>query len=284
MRPFAKPADRVRRRLAVQAGTSLAPSLPDGYQRLGRVLVLRLPDSLRPHFALIGRLWQEELGVATVLRVRGPVVGESREPDMELLAGRETETEVIEFGIRYRLDVARVLFARGNRTERARAGHLIHPGEVVVDLFAGIGYFSLPAAVVGRARRVYAVEKNPVAYSYLVQNIDLNRAKGRVVPMLGDNRAVPLPSRVADHVFLGYLPSSVDWVPLAVERLRPEGGTLHVHLVVDARDGLGKAERAVEEAVIVAGGRVGTLAPREVKPYGPGRQHVVVDVTVVPPG
>ncbi len=252
--------------------------MPAGYQRLGRVLLLRLPPVLRPYFRLLGEAWQEELRVETVLVVEGPITGEYRVPRVERVVGSGTETEVTEFGVRWRFDAARIMFAAGNRTERRRAGAIVRPGETVVDLFAGIGYFTIPAARAG-ARRVVAVEKNPTAVRYLRENVYRNGVAERVEVVPGDNRTVPLEEQAADRVFLGYLPSAVPWVPRALALLRPSGGSLHVHLVTDRRSAVAHAVNEVDDAVRAAGGRL--LAPssaREVKPYGPGRTHVVVDV------
>ena len=165
------PAERVRARLERVAGPRRAGEMPSGYQRLGRVLLLRLPPSLTAYRAEIGAAWQAELGVATVLAVEGPIEGEFREPRVVPIAGTETETEVREHGVRWRFDAARLMFAQGNRTERRRAALLTRRGETVVDLFAGIGYFALPAARAGAAK-VLAVEKNPLAVQYLRQNIE----------------------------------------------------------------------------------------------------------------
>jgi tRNA wybutosine-synthesizing protein 2 len=276
------PADRVRARVAATLGASIAEQLLDGYQRLGRVVVLRLPETLRPHFHAIGEAWCAELGVETVLRRAGETSGELRIPHVERIAGDDARTEVVEYGIRYRLDAQQILFARGNRTERHRAGTVTRPGEVVADLFAGIGYFSLPAAVVGHARRVWAVEKNPVSYEFLTENVRLNHVADRVECRLGDNREVELPAHAVDRVFLGYLPSSVPWIPRALGLLRPEGGTLHVHLVVGHRDGRGEAEAEVWRATERADASVVKLSSRVVKAFGPGREHVVVDLTARP--
>jgi tRNA wybutosine-synthesizing protein 2 len=273
------PAERVRRRVAREAGPEIAGQLPSGYHRLGRVLLLRLPESLRPQFAVIGHAWRQELGVETVLRHAGETVGELRLPRVETIAGDGTVTEVVEHGIRYRLDAGQILFARGNRAERHRAGTVTRPGEEVADLFAGIGYFTLPALVHGRARRVWAVEKNPISFRYLGENAALNGVADRIEGRRGDNRELPLPVGAFDRVFLGYLPSAVPWVPRALELLRPWGGTVHVHLVADARGGTAAAEGEVVRAAGRAGASVTRVSGRVVKAYGPGRIHVVVDLT-----
>lgn len=276
------PAERVRDRLRSVLDPSDVAKLPDRYQRLGRVLILRLPEELRPAFAAIGAAWCAELGVAAVLRRAGSARGELRIPELELIAGDDARTEVVEHGIRYRFDAARILFARGNKTERHRIGAAVRPGETVADLFAGIGYFALPAAVTGRADRVWAVEKNPESFRYLEENVRRNGVEDRVRCLRGDNREAELPTGACDRVVLGYLPSSVPWVGRAASLLRPSGGALHVHLVVGHREGAADAEGTVRDAVERAGATVVRATGRTVKSYGPGRDHVVVDVLARP--
>ena len=277
------PAERVRARLRAVAGAELAAAMPRGYQRLGRVLLLRLPAELTPYGPLLGEAWRAELGVETVLAHRGPIAGELREPSLALLAGSGTETEVTEHGTRWRLDAARVMFAAGNRVERLRFARLVRTGERVADLFAGIGYFTIPAARARPDARFVAVEKNPVAFGYLEQNLRRNGVADRVRPILGDNRTAPLETGAFDRVLLGYLPSSLPWVARGVSLLTGRGGWLHVHLTADARGASRVAAEAVARTVAAGGGTLsGEPQAREVKPYGPGRTHVVVDAPVRP--
>ncbi|MCI4345618.1 MAG: 50S ribosomal protein L11 methyltransferase [Thermoplasmata archaeon] len=282
MRPLA-PVERVRRRLAELAPKAALDFLPRRHERLGRVILLRLPEEARPFFPEIGRAYLEALALTSVLRHAGPVTGELRRPAYERIAGTETETVVLEHGVSYRFDAAEILFARGNKIERARAGSLVQPGERVVDLFAGIGYFAIPAARVDPTVQVEAVELNPVAYRYLLMNARLNGVADQVRAHLGDNREVPLPVAGADRVFLGVLPSSLPWIGQALKLLRPTGGTLHVHLVAERRAANGSAETAVREVVERAGGELLRATSRRVKPYGPGSEHRVVDANVRPP-
>ena len=256
--------------------------MPRGYHRFGRVLVIQRPESLAPFDALLGEAWRSELGVATVLVKSGPVEGELRTPRVHALVGDRTETEVVEHGVRYRFDAARILFAAGNRSERYRVGRLVRPGEVVADLFAGIGYFAIPAALPGRAAGVWAVEKNPESVRYLAENAVLNGVQDRIRIVPGDNRSVALPARSFDRVLLGYLPSAMPWIPHAVPLLRPSGGWLHLHTVADVRAPLAQSVGEVDAALEVAGAvRLEPSRGRIVKPYGPGRNHLVVDSRVV---
>jgi len=216
--------------------------------------------------------------VGAVLRRRGPIQGDYRLPGVEFIAGDDARTEVVENGIRYRFDARAVMFSAGNRTERRRAGELVRPGEAVGDLFAGIGYFTLPAARHGRAAHVFACEANPTSVAALRDNVMVNRVADRVTIYAGPNEEAPLPRDALDRVFLGYLPSAVGWIPRAVDLLRSSGGSLHVHHVVGTIGGVAEAEGSVRAAVERTGARVRSLTGREVKPYGPGRMHAVVDV------
>lgn len=101
----------------------------------------------------------------------------------------------------------------------------------MVDLYAGIGYYTLPLAVHGKAARVVACEWNPDACRALRHNVAANGVGDRVEVLFGDNRLTTraLPDGVAHRVHLGLLPSSEEGWPLAARLLRPEGGWLHVH-------------------------------------------------------
>ena len=277
------PVERIRTRLADRLSDIERRSIPEGYQRLGPVVIVRLPENLRPTFPDIGEAYRAELGVATVLRRGGPVHGEYRLPDVERIAGDRTEAEVREGGVVYRLDAARVMFAAGNRTERHRLVREVRPGERIADLFAGIGYFTLPIAVHTEVAHVDACEANPVSFGYLRENVRRNRVEDRVAPHLGPNESTRLAAGSFDRVILGFLPSSLPWIGRAVGLLRADGGTLHVHLVAGTRDGTAATEGLVRAAIERARGRAVHLAGREVKPYGPGRVHVVVDAATIPP-
>jgi tRNA wybutosine-synthesizing protein 2 len=274
------PVERVRRRLQRAGHPGAAGALPRGYTRLGRVLLVRLPENLRPEFRLIGRAYADELGVGSVLRHAGPVLGEYRQPQLEVIFGTDSETEVLEHGVRWRFDAARILFARGNKSERARAGAGLRPGSHVIDLFAGIGYFAIPAALAQPSVRVTAAEANPLAYRYLLENLGLNRVSERVRALLGDNRELPLPLASADRVLLGFLPSAIPWLDRALPLLRPEGGTLIVHLVTDSNRGAGGAAEKVRTRLERLGVAGSELVARVVKPYGPGRVHAVVEARI----
>jgi tRNA wybutosine-synthesizing protein 2 len=280
--PTPGPIERIRGELEERSGPQVAALLPVHYQRIGRVVLVRWPEALRPEFPWLAKELAQAVRSEAVGRLAGPVEGERRLPTVERLLGESLETRVLEDGLRYRFDAARILYSRGNNAERARWARLVRPGEHVVDLFAGIGYFALPAARHGGAAEVIAVEENPVSFGYLTENIARNHLEGIVRPILGDNRTVALPEAAADRVVLGFLPDAVPWVGRAVSLLRAAGGGLHVHLLAGTRDDSGEGVERVRAEVERVGRTIRDAQVRTVKAYGPGRVHLVVDTQVGP--
>src|SRR5580658_5541966 len=159
--PRPGPIARIREQLLERSGPEAAALLPVHYQRIGRVVLVRWPEALRPEFPWLAAAMARAVRSEAVGRLAGPVEGEWRLPTVEVLLGDSLATRVLEDGLRYAFDAQRILYSRGNNAERARAARLVRPGERVVDLFAGIGYFALPAARHGGALEVIAVEENP---------------------------------------------------------------------------------------------------------------------------
>jgi len=255
-------------------------ALPKGFERIGHVAVIFLPPELVGKKEVIAQKLLEVGGVRTVALREGPVEGRVRKPTVKVIAGDPTtETTHLEHGCFFKMDVVKVMFSTGNVHERGRLPKLVRRGEVVVDMFAGIGQFSIPIAKLAEPSRVYAVELNPVAFGYLVENVRINKVGHVVTPILGDCEKVS-PRGVADRVVMGLLHVTHRYLPLALEVLKPSGGVIHYHETVPSKI---KFERPVARIMEAAGGReVEILGRRAVKRYAPGVDHVVVDAKIGP--
>jgi tRNA wybutosine-synthesizing protein 2 len=148
--------------------------LPMRWEYVGKIVIIRLEDSAEPYKQRIGEVYADELDMSTVCVDRKGVSGEFRRPSMEIIYGTETESIRLENGILYDFDVTKVMFASGNVDERERMKSLDCTGETVVDMFAGIGYFTLPIAKFANPEKVIACEKNPDSYGFLVKNIEVH--------------------------------------------------------------------------------------------------------------
>jgi tRNA wybutosine-synthesizing protein 2 len=252
--------------------------LPAGFQRIGHIVILNLRPGVSGLAGDMADLILKNYPyVRTVCLTRG-VSGEFREPRISYLAGeKKTETVHTENRCRFKLDVTRVMLSKGNLSERARLPGLVRPGETVADMFAGIGYFSIPIARHARPGQIYAIEKNPAAFRYLGENIRLNRVQDRVRPILGDCRGVQM-GGVADRVIMGYLPRTYRYLPAAFKALKPRGGVIHYHDTFAGSELWEKPLEILEGQAFRAGYSLNAIKHRAVvKEYAPGVSHVVVD-------
>lgn len=235
---------------------------------IGDILVLKNePDNL-----------QELLDLPEVKRIvkLGRINGPKREPEVKMLVGDNTETIHRENHCFFKLDVARIMWSKGNTGERKRMATLAEDDETIVDMFAGIGYFSITLAVHSNPAKIYSLEINPVSYGYLKENIMLNKVEDIIEPILGDCREFA-PKNFADRVLMGYIGNTHEYLDKAVDIVKP-GGIIHYHESVP--DKL-KFERPPQRIIDAADGRdVEILNKRIIKKYSPGVYHVVIDARI----
>jgi len=136
----------------------------------------------------------------------------------------------VENGVEYNWDASRSMFCAGNIPEKLRVAKFNCQNEIVVDLFAGIGYFTLPYLVHAKAKFVHACEWNTAAIEALSLNFKRNKIQeARYKIHHGDNRKT-CPQDIADRVNLGLIPSSEISYETAVRALKQStGGWLHIH-------------------------------------------------------
>lgn len=264
----------------------LLEELPTRWERLGDIVVLPVTCFKDPIWDSLGMdLWPAVAKSLNTCRLacQGRVAPTgTRDSTLEILVGDNGWVDHRENGILYSFDATKCMFSWGNLSEKVRMGCLDCRDEVIVDLFAGIGYFVLPFLVRAKAKLVYACEWNPHAVEALRHNLLANSVSDRCVILEGDNR-IMAPKGVADRVCLGLLPTSEgSWVT-AVRALRSEGGVLHLHGNVKDSD-KSLWTKHVEESILEIAeseGRCWEVTVEHVervKWYGPHIRHLVADV------
>jgi len=205
----------------------------------------------------------------TVVFAEGEVHGEYRTREFRVLAGvSTTHTQVTEHGFTFNVDLAGAYFSARLSTERQRILAQVHKGEVILDMFAGVGPFAITLAK--PASLVVASDLNPKAIELMLGNIAENRVKN-VLPMLADarhlNRVLPWQF---DRIVMNLPLSGTEFLPDAF-RLCHSGGVIHFYSLVSAE---GEHTTRVHEL----GGKV--LTERVVRSYSPGQWHAVYDIRV----
>ncbi len=264
------PAETIRK---ASGARSRKLVIPDRWIRLGDALIIK--GERKPSDRVLHSI-SKVLGVKSIYIDRGKIEGTMRHPRIEIIYGKPETVVHIENGIRYSLDPSRVMFSPGNVNERILHGKISLQGATVLDMFAGIGYFSLPLAKYTHLSKIYAVEINPEAYSFLKKNVEINGLQGKVVPVPGDSRTVS-PVMQFDYIVMGHF-SSMEFMSAALMRSKP-GTVLNMHLLVPTHE-ISTCWLGIISLARRLGYLIDFVEQRRVKSYGPHLWHMSLDFAV----
>jgi tRNA wybutosine-synthesizing protein 2 len=268
----------LKERLAGKMKPEELEKIPSSWLILGTIIVVTIPEKIiHRGMEIAEELLDMYPACDTVVRDLG-INGSLRQPKRQLLRGNTTETIHKENGCYFKLDVTEVMYSKGNLREKNRMSKL-GTGEIVVDMFAGIGYFSLPMAVHSQPEKIYSIELNPVSFGYLKDNMRLNDVQHIVQPLHG-NCAEITPQGVADRVIMGYVGGTADYLPAAIGALSKNGGILHFHEALAENLMFERPIGQLKKEAKIQGRNVEITECRSIKKYSPGVWHVVVDALI----
>jgi len=222
--------------------------------------------------------------VGTVLAKSSAVEGVYRLREFEVIAGVEkTETVHREHCCVYHVDLAKAYFSPRLSHEHDRVASLVREGETIVDMFAGVGPFSILIAKKRENVRVYAIDVNPDAVDFLRRNVAVNRVEKKVVSILGDARQIVRESfmGVADRVIMNLPERAVEYLDVACEAIRSEGGIMHYYEFSSAPNPLETAKVRLIEAMKRTNREIKeVLLARLVRATAPFTWQVAVDAEI----
>lgn len=256
---------------------------------IGDIAILKMSPSAEPLGHKLGEeLLKEAPYLRVVLRQSSPVLGDFRVRNLEWLAGEErTVTHHREYGCVFKVDVAKVYFSPRLSNERKRIADMVCEGETVLNMFAGVGSFSILIAKRLNRVKVYSIDLNPEAFRLMFTNTLLNKVRGRVTPILGDSKAViyNLFNGNVDRVLMPLPEKAREFLSTAIYALKPEGGMLHYQSFVHADKGEDPIQCGLKEIMEdlravrfrVEGGRV-------IREVGPFRYQIALDIKILEKG
>ena len=258
--------------------------LPRGYQELNHIAILNLKPELREYASQIAKSMHEILpSLKAIWHKTGKIEGKYRQPQGLAHLWGDSVSEIIltENHVKYKFDFTKIMFAKGNVTERRILPTRIKEGEVIIDMFAGIGYFSLGMAKTKKPIKIYSIEWNPEAFSYLCENIKLNKVDSIISPIFGDckDKMVELKENKirADRIIMGLLPAPVDAIPSALSVIKDNG--IIVYEGIEEKE----STKLFDEFSKIAnreGFLTSIIQRRVVKIYKPHLYHVVIEILV----
>jgi len=161
------------------------------YDIIGDIAVLEIPKELEKYEKIIAEgILKIHKNVKVVCKKAGKVEGEFRVRKVEVILGeKRTWTIHKENGLKFKLDISKVFYTPRLANDRLRVAKQVKEGELVADLFAGVGPYAILIAKLQPKCKVIAIDKNPFAYKFLVENIKLNKVNN-IEAYCGDCREV----------------------------------------------------------------------------------------------
>ena len=256
--------------------------LISAFDQIGDIIIVRIPDTLLSKKKIIGETLLKEVKIVrSVYYQASDVEGDFRTRNLEIIAGEDnTETEYKEFGCKFIVDVEKAFFSPRLSTERERIANLIQEGEIVTNMFAGVGMFSIMSAKKKKCT-VYSLDINPIASKLCEKNIELNKLAGKIISINGDASKI-IKEQLEDKSdrTLMLLPERSDEFLESAISTTKNGGIIHYysHIYADKKSEAGKLSE--EHFLQVTPVKSEILNSKIVRAVGPRYYQTVVDVKI----
>jgi tRNA (guanine37-N1)-methyltransferase len=253
----------------VDVPTELRGQLPRAFDVVGDIVLIRLPESLRPYAPAVGSALLEFVPGARLVGLDLGVHGEARIRGLERLAGSGPwSTEHRENGLNLEVDLERAYFSPRLAREHALVAEEVRTGERVLDFACGVGPFAAHIVRDARAREVEAVDSNPAAIALAQRNLARAGSTGIGRAILATIEAFAPSAGHCERAILNLPHGGVKYLP-SVGATVARGGSLHYYELTDRAHLEPRQEELVNGLESVAPGPW-TVADRHiVHPYSP---------------
>jgi tRNA (guanine37-N1)-methyltransferase len=270
--------------LAGKIPSDILAELPRSFDIIGDLAILELrPPIVHFEESIALALLETQSNVKGVFAKTGPITGHERVRPLRYLAGEDrTVTVHQEFGCSFKVDLAGVFFSPRLSTEHQRVAGQVVLGETVVDMFAGVGPFSILIAKTVRDVKVEAIDSNPVAARFAEENALTNRVESKIGVHLGDAREVAGElGHIATRVIMNHPSAAREFVGEACDLLLPSGGVVHYYTFAERNDSDLLARSELADAVASSGHKMGKIVGvRKVREVAPMNWQVAVDAEI----
>lgn len=252
------------------------------FDQIGNIIIIRMPDSLVSKKKVIGEILLQRIKTAkSVFYQSSPVEGDFRTRNLELIAGEDNmETEYKEYGCRFKVNVQKAFFSPRLSTERNRIADLVVDGETIINMFGGIGMFSI---IVAKKKKctVYNIDINPYAIELCNQNIMLNKLKGKVESITGDATKI-IEERLSgkgDRILMLLPERSDEFLDSAIKASK-KNAVIHYYCHIHSDKKNSVANLSKEHFMEVIKVKSEILGAKIVRPVGPRFYQAVVDAKI----
>jgi len=278
---------RLRQKLSSDLGSQELDQIYNSFDIIGDIAIIKMAnDNAVNAQKVANQIMSTCKRVKTVFVQTSPILGDFRVRELKLIAGEnKTCTKYKEAGCTFAVDVEKCYFSPRLLYERSRIAGLVKCGETVVNMFSGVGCFSIIIAKNVGESKVFSIDVNPTAIRYMEENVRINRVYGKVVPLLGDSKEIVNDKfqGLADRVLMPLPEKALEYLPCAVSTLKKEGGWIHYY---DFQHAIG-TENPVEKTKLKVAQKLDSLNvgytfafSRIVRSTGPNWYQTVLDIHV----
>ncbi|MBD3211104.1 MAG: methyltransferase [Candidatus Lokiarchaeota archaeon] len=270
--------------------------IPKSYDIIGDIAIVefneieQLGDNERIKKKISMAVIEVNKNVKTVYEKIGKVSGDYRTRELRFLMGfKKSETIHRENNCQFKLDIEKTFFTPRLINERRKISHLkIRKAETIVDLFAGVGPFSIQIAKLHKVK-IYAFDKNPHAYEYMKENLQLNDIRGEIFPFNMDvadlinphNKiGIKLKNKV-NRVIMNLPEHALYFLNVACHLINPKGGIIHIYLFSEKPNTIKKAKKKFQEKIEGLNYYIDEISRAKiVKSYSPKSNMIIIDAFV----
>jgi tRNA (guanine37-N1)-methyltransferase len=213
--------------------------------RSGSVIIIQIPEELKDYEKeIVKALISLHKNVKSIIKKVSERKGEYRLFDYYLLYGNSTEIIHKEYGYYIKVDPLRVYFSAKDATDRIDIAKSVNANEDILYMFAGVAPYAVAICKYQpNVKKIVAIEKNEIAYKYMLETIKLNKLEEKVIPILGDVREVcPQYYNFADRILMTLPLGAHEYLPLALYCIKKTGGIIHFYHI-------GKENMLYDEAI-----------------------------------
>ena len=259
--------------------------LYSAFDIVGSIIIIKIPDSLNKKKQIIAETILMNIKSAkSIFAQTSAVQGDYRLRTLEYLAGVNCPTtEYKEHGCRFKVDVSKTYFSPRLSTERIRVSNMIADNEIITNMFAGVGTYSILIAKNNKTCKVYSIDSNPVANELALLNAELNKVQERVIPICGDAKEVIVKQLrgTSTRVLMPLPEKAKEFVDFAVMALKEKKGVIHyfAHIRATSKK-LALANAAIDIQYAFTNHDYRIVSTRIVREVGPRLYQTVSDIIV----
>ena len=194
----------------------------------------------------------------------------------KLIAGdKDTEVFHKEYGYILKLNPQKTYYSPREGTERQRIAEMVKPREEILVMFSGACPY--PIAIARKqtlVSKIYAVEINPAAHEYALENIKLNYLEKKIIPILKDVREAKDLGKF-DRIIMPLVEKAIDYLDEAFLHSK-KGTIIHLYGLSDI-----DLEEKVEKIAKANNIKYEIIGRQRVLPYAPRIEKIRLDIKIL---